>query len=240
MADEGADIVDIGGESTRPYSNPVDLKSELDRVMPVVAALATRLRIPLSIDTSKAAVAREATAAGVEIINDVTALAGDPEMLEVARRSQAGVCVMHMQGTPRTMQDNPTYDDVVEEVLEFLRRRRDRLTSEGIELARIAIDPGIGFGKTHEHNLALVTNAWRFHDLGCPVLVGHSRKGFIAKLIGDKPADRAAGTIGAALSLASQGVQILRVHEVAAVRQALLVYEATGGIDGDASVSRPA
>jgi dihydropteroate synthase len=232
LAAEGADILDIGGESTRPYSDAVDLETELARVMPVVAALAPRLQIPLSIDTSKAAVAREALAAGAEIINDITALNGDPQMLDVALRSRAGVCAMHIQGTPQTMQDNPTYEDVVEEVLDFLRRRRDYLTGRGIERERIALDPGIGFGKTHEHNLTLAANAWRFHALGCPLLLGHSRKGFIGKLLGDKSADRTAGTIGVALALASQGVQIVRVHDVAAVRQALVLYEAAGGLDG--------
>ena len=232
MAADGADILDIGGESTRPYSQPVDAKTEIERVIPVFAALSPHLRIPISIDTSKVLVAREALAAGAEIINDVTGLAGDPEMLAVARRSKAGVCIMHMQGTPRTMQDNPSYDDVVADVLQFLRERRDKLANDGIEPARIAVDPGIGFGKTHEHNLTLLAHCFRFHELGCPILVGHSRKSFIAKLIGDKEANRTAGTVGTALALASQGVQIVRVHDVAEVRQAMLLYEAVGGLDG--------
>ena len=170
--------------------------------------------------------ARGAIAAGAEIINDVTALAGDAEMLEVARESQPGVCVMHMQGTPQTMQDDPTYDDVVGEVLAFLRCRRDALVSGGIRTDRIALDPGIGFGKTHQHNLTLLAHCRRLHALDCPLLVGHSRKSFIGKVLGDKEADRTAGTIGVALALARQGVQILRVHDVAAVRQALLCSEA--------------
>lgn len=236
LAAEGADILDIGGESTRPYSEAVDAKTQLDRVMPVLEALALRLTIPISIDTSNAVVAREALSAGVEIINDVTALTGDQPMVDVARQSQAGVCVMHMRGDPRTMQDDPVYGNVVEEVFEFLRSRRDDLVKQGIDATRIAVDPGIGFGKTHAHNLALVAACWRFHELGAPILVGHSRKGFIGKVIGDKSADRTAGTIGAALSLASQGVQILRIHDVAAVRQALALYAATGGIDGNAIV----
>jgi dihydropteroate synthase len=231
LAAEGADILDIGGESTRPYSESVDLKTELDRVLPVIVALRPRLQIPLSIDTSKAVVAREALSAGVEIINDITGLEGDPRMLDVVRESKAGVCVMHMQGTPQTMQVQPTYDDVVEDVLAYLRERRDRWVREGIELSRIALDPGIGFGKTHQHNLTLLANCFRFHALGCPVLVGHSRKSFIAKVIGDETADRTAGTLGVALALASQGVQILRVHDVAPLRQALQLYEATGGIE---------
>jgi dihydropteroate synthase len=237
LAAEGADILDVGGESTRPYSRPVAPREELDRVLPVIAALVPRLLIPISIDTSKALVAREAIAAGAEILNDITALQGDPQMLDVARGSQVGLCVMHMRGTPQTMQDNPVYDDVVAEVFEFLRQRRDALLAAGIEPARIAIDPGIGFGKTHEHNLALLAHCHEFHALGCPLLVGHSRKGFIGKLIGDKAADTTAGTIGVSLALANQGVQILRVHDVAAVRQALLLYEAAGGFDGQVESS---
>jgi dihydropteroate synthase len=197
--------------------------------------LRPQLTIAISIDTSKAAVAREALAAGAELINDVTALAGDPEMLDVALASGAGLCVMHMQGTPQTMQDDPQYDDVVEDVLQFLRSRRDRLTASGIDPARIALDPGIGFGKSHQHNLTLVANCRRFHELGCPLLVGPSRKAFIGKVIGDKTVDRTAGTIGVALSLAVQGVQIVRVHDVAPVRQALALFEAAGGIDGVAA-----
>ncbi|MEX2111997.1 MAG: dihydropteroate synthase [Pirellulales bacterium] len=229
LAAEGADILDIGGESTRPYSEPVDVQEELDRVVPVLEALRTRLLIPVSIDTSKAAVARAAIDAGAEIINDVTGLQGDPEMLEVASASHAGVCIMHMRGTPQTMQDNPVYDDVVGEVFEYLSSRRDALVAAGIEPDRIALDPGIGFGKTHEHNLTLLRHCHRFHALGCPLLVGHSRKGFIGKVLGDKTVDTTAGTIGVSLALANQGVQILRVHDVAAVRQALSLYEATGG-----------
>ncbi len=242
MLDDGADIIDVGGESTRPYSTPVDADEELRRVMPIVEALgatgsASAMLPIISIDTSKARVAREAIAAGCEIINDVTALAGDPDMLAVARDSKCGVCVMHMQGTPQTMQDDPTYTDVVADIFAYLRDRRDALVSEGIAAAgidreRICLDPGIGFGKTHQHNLTLAANCWRLHELGQPLLVGHSRKGFIAKLLGDQTKDRTAGTLGVSLSLASQGIQILRVHDITATREALLLYEATGGIDG--------
>jgi dihydropteroate synthase len=231
LADEGAEILDIGGESTRPYSTPVDAAEELRRVVPVVERVAKRTSVPISIDTSKAAVARAAIDAGAEIINDVTALTGDNEMIEVARQSGAGVCAMHMRGTPQTMQDDPTYKDVVQDVLNYLAQRRDALVEAGIERERLCLDPGVGFGKTHEHNLALASNAWRLHELGCPILVGHSRKGFIAKVIGDKDADRTPGTIGVACSLAAQGIQIVRVHDVAAVRQALMLFTATGGAE---------
>lgn len=231
LAAEGADILDIGGESTRPYAQPVPAQEELRRVMPVLEALAGRLSIPISIDTYKAAVARQALDAGAEIINDITALRGDPAMLPLAVQTGAAVCLMHMQGTPQTMQENPQYEDVVGEVYEFLRRRRDAALAAGIPPERIAVDPGIGFGKQLEHNLALLQNAWRLHALGCPVLVGPSRKRFIGQVLGDSEADRRYGTVGAALALARQGVQILRVHDVAMVRQALMVFEAAGGLD---------
>ena len=234
LAAEGADLLDIGGESTRPYAEPVEAAEELRRVLPVIDALGGMLRIPLSIDTTKAAVAREAIAAGAEIINDVSALQADTAMPGVAAKTAAGVCAMHTQGTPSTMQDNPTYDDVVGEVLNYLQRRRDALRQAGIAGDRIALDPGIGFGKSHQHNLTLLAGCHRLHSLACPLIVGHSRKGFIAKVIDDKIADRTPGTIGTALALARQGVQILRVHDVAAVRQALLLFEAVGGIDGQA------
>ena len=229
---EGADILDIGGQSTRPYAEQVSAADELRRVMPVIERLVPTLRIPISIDTFYAEVAREAVAAGAEIINDVTALRSDPQMIDVAQSTGAGVCVMHMQGTPPTMQDDPTYGDVLAEVKDFLRERRDALEAAGIPRNKIALDPGIGFGKTHQHNLTLVAACHRLHELDCPLLVGHSRKGFIGKVLGDKEADRTAGSIGVALALASQGVQILRVHDLAPVRQALLLYEACGGIDG--------
>jgi dihydropteroate synthase len=231
LAEDGADILDIGGESTRPYSEPVSADDEMRRVVPVVEQLTRHTRIPISIDTSKSLVARAALGAGAEIINDVTGFEGDAEMVEVALDMSAGVCAMHMQGTPQTMQDNPTYDDVVSDVREYLRGRRDALIAAGIPKERICLDPGIGFGKTHEHNIKLVARCHEFHELGCPLLVGHSRKGFLGKLIGNKEADRTAATIGAALSLAVQRVQIVRVHDVRPVREALAAFEGTGGLD---------
>ncbi len=228
LAEEGAEILDVGGESTRPGAAPVEAGEQLRRVLPVIDALARRTAVPVSIDTSKAEVAREAIAAGAQIINDVTGLI-DPAMIEVAARSQSGVCAMHMQGTPQTMQDDPRYGDVVQEVRDYLMARRDELEAAGISRQRIALDPGIGFGKRTEHNLALLSAAWQLHELGCPVLVGHSRKGFLREVLGDPRADPLYGTIGVALALARQGVQILRVHDVAPVRQALLLFEASGG-----------
>jgi dihydropteroate synthase len=254
LAAEGADILDIGGESTRPYGQPVEVQEELRRVMPVLGALCQQTPIPISVDTSKALVARHAIHAGAEIINDVTSLAGDPAMLPLAVESGCGVCIMHMRGTPQTMQDEPVYADVVGEVMAYLRERRDALLAAGIASDRIAVDPGLGFGKTTQHNLQLAAKAWQLHAIGCPVLVGHSRKRFLAGVGGAEDpgraaaapqepnpsspvvrplshADRTAGTIGVALSLARQGVQVIRVHDVAAVRQALLLFQATGGLE---------
>ena len=231
LADQGADLLDIGGESTRPGAEPVDADEELRRVTPVVAALCEQTSLPISVDTSKAAVAREAVGAGAEAINDVTAFTGDAEMLPLAAETGCGVCAMHAQGTPSTMQQAPVYDDVVEEVIAYLAARRDALLAAGVDRQRIALDPGIGFGKTLAHNLALLANAARFHALGCPVLIGPSRKRFIGDVLSNVETDRTPGTIGTALSLARQGVQVLRVHDVAAVRQALLLYEVTGGLD---------
>lgn len=230
LASEGADLLDIGGESTRPYSEPITADDELRRVLPVIKALVDQVTVPISIDTSKAAVAYSAIEAGAEIINDVTGITGDPAMIDLAGETGVGVCAMHMQGTPQTMQDNPTYTDVVREVRDYLRERRDALLSTGIARERICLDPGIGFGKTHEHNITLMRHCYEFHELGCPLLVGHSRKGFLGKLIGDKQADRTNATIGAALALAVQGVQIVRVHDVQPVREALIAFDATGGL----------
>lgn len=227
LAADGADILDIGGESTRPYARPVSEDDELRRVIRVVQSLSEQTQVAISIDTSKARVAREAMAAGAQIINDVTGLEGDTGMLPVAIDTQAGVCAMHMLGTPQVMQDNPTYSDVVDEIEGYLRGRRDALISSGIAPQRVCLDPGIGFGKSHEHNLTLLSNCHRFHCLGQPLLVGHSRKGFIGNVLGDKEADRTAGSIGVALALASQGVQVLRVHDVGPVREALLLYLAS-------------
>jgi len=236
LADEGADLLDIGGESTRPYADPVAAEEELSRVIPVVESLASRLDIPLSIDTSKSVVAKAALAVGAQIINDITGLEADPEMPQLVAETEAAVCAMHMQGTPATMQDDPHYEDIVREIFTYLKSRRDRLVAAGIAVERICLDPGIGFGKTHQHNMQLMAQCWQFHELGCPLLVGHSRKGFLAKIIGDKTADRTAATIGGALALAAQGVQLIRVHDIRPVCEALLAFEATGGIDGNEAI----
>jgi dihydropteroate synthase len=230
LAAEGADVLDVGGQSTRPGAAPVAAEEELRRVLPVVAALRKESDVPISIDTSRAEVAAACLAAGAEIINDITALAFDGRIAALAAHSGCGVCAMHMQGTPQTMQVHPQYGDVVEDVLAWLAARRDALVSAGIARDRLALDPGIGFGKTAAHNLAILNHLSRYRALGCPLLVGLSRKAFIGHVIGDPLADRTAGTIGAVLAAAAQGVEIFRVHDVAAVRQALLVFEALGGL----------
>ena len=231
---QGVDVLDVGGESTRPYSTPVDAAEELRRVRPVIIGLKRQTNLPISIDTMKAAVAQAALDDGVEMINDITGLS-DPQMIAVAMACGAGVCAMHMQGTPQTMQDDPRYGDVVREVFDYLRGRRDALVAAGIPRERIALDIGIGFGKTHQHNVDLLAACHKFHELGCPVVAGPSRKGFIAKVLRDKEAQRDPATAGVACALAGQGVQIIRVHDVRGVRHALMLFEAIGGIDGQAA-----
>lgn len=223
---DGAAILDIGGESTRPGAAPVDADEELRRVLPVVERLAAETDTPVSIDTNKAAVARAALAAGASLVNDVTGLEGDPEMLPVVADSDCGVCVMHMQGTPRTMQSDPTYGDVVAEVKAYLAERRDALAAGGIAPERVLLDPGIGFGKTYEHNLELLRRVEELHELGCGLLVGHSRKRFLGEILGDPEADRTAATVGVSLHLAACGVQVLRVHDVRPTVDALKAHAA--------------
>ena len=223
---QGADLLDIGGESTRPGSQPISLEEELQRVLPVVTALAQQTTVVLSIDTSKADVASTCLQAGAHLINDVTGLTGDPRMTEVARSLGAGVIVMHMQGTPATMQVAPRYDDVVTDLSRFFAQRLQSLVATGIPLEAIALDPGIGFGKTREHNIALLARLAEFASLGRPICLGVSRKGFLGKLL-DRPLEqRLAGSLAAAaFGLAQGAVQILRVHDVAETRDLVRVWE---------------
>lgn len=227
LADEGAAILDIGGESTRPGAAPVTAEEELRRVLPVIERLAARTDLALSIDTSKAAVARAAVEAGAEIINDVTALRGDDAMASVAARTGAAVVLMHMRGTPRTMQQDPHYQSVVEEVDNFLRDRLAAAQAAGIAADRLAVDPGIGFGKTVEHNLQLIAALGRFTATGGPVVLGVSRKSFLATAAGTPDlADRDAPT-AALTSLGRElGARIFRVHAVRPNTQALRMTEA--------------
>ena len=230
LVSQGADILDVGGESTRPFSQAVAADEEWRRVGEVVRQLVERAGVAVSIDTSKSVVAARAIEAGAEIINDVTGLAGDRDMIRVALDTGVGVCAMHMQGTPQSMQVAPTYSDVVAEVHAYLAARREALLTAGIQREKICLDPGIGFGKTHAHNLTLLTHAADFLDLGVPIMVGHSRKAFIGIMIDraiGRPAtvaQRDGGSAGAACVLAAQGVQIVRVHAVGMVRSALELF----------------
>ncbi len=229
LAADGAAVLDVGGESTRPYSQPLPATEELRRIVPVIEALVRQTNVPISIDTSKANVARAAMAARAQIINDVTGLEGDSEMIEVARDTNAAVCAMHMQGTPQTMQDAPHYDDVVEEIYGYLECRRRWLLERGLEPARICLDPGIGFGKTHEHNVQLLRHVARFTQLGTPILVGHSRKGFIGSVLGDKQLERDSGTLGVSMHLAVSGIHIIRVHNVGLHSRAWRLWQTVRG-----------
>ena len=225
QAEEGADLLDIGGESTRPGAQPVSVDEEIARVVPVIEALAKRIELPISIDTSKPDVMRAAVAAGAGMINDVCALRRDGT-LDAAAALKVPVVLMHMLGEPRTMQDAPHYDDVVSDVRRFLAERIFACEMAGIEKKRIVVDPGFGFGKTLEHNLALLADLDQFAALGVPLMAGLSRKAMIGMLTGHKnPADRAAGSAAAALIAVQRGAMIVRVHDVAATRDALAVWE---------------
>lgn len=223
---DGAHFLDLGGESTRPGATPVTVDEELRRVIPVLTALAGRVQIPLSIDTTKSQVAREALAAGAAIINDISGLRYDDAMADVCCEFQAGVICMHMQGTPQTMQQAPHYTDVVSEICDFFRSRQQELTQRGIHANQLVWDPGVGFGKTAEHNITILSSIARFRQLGRPILIGHSRKRFLQRVIGRPVDERQYGTLGVSLGVASQGADIIRVHDVAAHRDALVAYQA--------------
>jgi dihydropteroate synthase len=220
---DGADLLDIGGESSRPGAHPVGLDEEIRRVIPVIEGLVGRVGVPISIDTSKPEVARRALKAGAAIVNDIRGL-DDPRMIEVVADSGAGVVLMHMLGTPTTMQANPHYNDVVSEVIEFLAARVDRVVASGIARERIAIDPGIGFGKSFEHNLRLLNDLGRFASLGCAVLVGTSRKGFLGTLTGRDVSNRATASVVSSLSAIRRGAGIVRVHDVGPMVDAVKVW----------------
>ena len=230
LAEEGAEILDVGGESTRPGSGAVPRDVELRRVLPVIEGLAGRTPAALSIDTSKADVARAALEAGAEIINDVTALCGDGKMARVGAESGAGVVLMHMRGTPRTMQKDPHYDAVARDVAGFLRERLEAARASGIARDRLAVDPGIGFGKTAEHNLELIASLGTIAGLGCPVVLGVSRKSFLAAAAGcPDVADRDAPTVALTSLGRELGARIFRVHAVRANVEALRMTEAILG-----------
>jgi len=227
MLDDGADLLDIGGESSRPGAEPVAVEEEIRRVVPVIDRLHRETGALLSVDTTKARVAEEAIAAGAAVINDISALRADARMGDLACRSGVGLILMHMQGTPQTMQQDPRYDDVVKEVLAFLRERGQEAFIAGVLDTAIVYDPGIGFGKTYEHNLALLRRLPEFASLGRPVLVGVSRKAFIGKATAvTEPADRLEGTVAAVTLAIAGGAAIVRVHDVRAMARAARLADA--------------
>jgi len=226
LVEQGAGIIDVGGESTRPGALPVDEAEELCRVMPVIERLAGQIKVPIAIDTVKPGVARAALAAGASIVNDVAANRADPALWRLVAEARAGYVCMHMQGTPQTMQANPAYTDVVCEVGEFFGERIRRLSDCGVGREQIMLDPGIGFGKTVEHNLQLLRAARSFTTLERPLLLGISRKSFIGKLLGAELAARLPGTLACACWAVTAGVQIVRAHDVAETVQAIRMTEA--------------
>jgi dihydropteroate synthase len=225
MAEEGADIIDIGGESTRPGAQLVSDQEEIDRVLPVIEALRSRFSLPLSIDTSKPGVMRAAVAAGAGFINDVRALR-EPGALEAAAELDVPVCLMHMQGEPRTMQENPHYDDVVADVCAFLSERLRTAQAQGIPANRLVIDPGFGFGKTLEHNIELLRGLKKLRTLGAPMLVGLSRKSMIGKALGIPVDQRLHASVALAIMAVQEGARIVRVHDVGPTVQALRMWAA--------------
>lgn len=228
MVADGAAILDIGGESTRPGSVELSVQQELDRVLPVVEALAARFPVPLSVDTTKPEVMRQAVAAGAGMINDIRALTA-PGALQAAAELKVPVCLMHMQGTPRTMQQNPHYEDVVTEVQEFLRQRAQACEAAGVAREAILVDPGFGFGKTLEHNCRLLDQLRVQTELGYPVLVGMSRKSMIGAMLGLGVKERLYGSLAAAVIAVREGARIVRVHDVRATVEAIKIAYAVGG-----------
>lgn len=223
---DGASIIDIGGESSRPGSTPVSLEEELVRTIPIITALRLESAISISIDTTKAEVARQALLAGANIINDISALSFDNNMADVLCDSDADVVLMHMQGSPATMQNNPHYENVTEELLGYFESCIGNLDKRGVDLSRIIVDPGIGFGKKLEHNLQLLKDLNRFKELGARVLLGHSRKSFLGLLTGRETSERDMATAITSALCASRGIDIIRVHNVAATKDAIAIAHA--------------
>ena len=229
LANQGATILDIGGESTRPYSTAVEADQELARVIPVIEELVTKTKTPISIDTSKSVVAAAAIAAGAQIINDVTGLQGDPKMIDVALQTGAGICAMHMQGTPATMQERPTYKDITTEVLHWLQDRMRSLRAQGIQ--QLAVDVGFGFGKTAAHNFQLLRQLDQFQALNAPLLVGVSRKSMIYKTLDGQPETALNGTTALHAWALERGAHMLRVHDVAEAREVVALHRALRGAE---------
>jgi dihydropteroate synthase len=228
-ADEGADIIDVGGESSRPGAAPVSLEEELARVIPVIEGIAGRCDLPISVDTTKAGVARRALDAGASMINDISSFRFDPGMAGVASSTGAAAVLMHMRGEPGTMQENPSYDNVMGEITAELGAAVDRAVAGGVERERILVDPGIGFGKTLEHNMVVHRHLAELRVLGRPVVFGSSRKSFIGALGGGAAGTRLPGSVASACLAAAAGAHVVRVHDVAETRQALAVADAVCG-----------
>lgn len=226
MAQEGADIIDIGGESTRPGALPISLEEEIERTIPVIRKAARLVDVPISIDTTKSEVAKQALDNGAAIINDITGLEADGKMLDVAVRYKAKVVIMHIKGTAITMQNNPTYDNLIEDILKKLKGLIKQAEAKGIKAEDIIIDPGMGFGKTFEHNLQILNNLSKFKELGRPVLIGPSRKSFIGKILGKEPDDRIFGTAASVAIAIKNGADIIRVHDVKEMKQVAVVTDA--------------
>ena len=226
LAQDGADIIDVGGESTRPFSEGVPLQEELDRVVPVIEALSRAVQVPISIDTCKAEVARQALKAGASIINDISALRFDPNITSVAAEAGVPMILMHMQGTPGDMQKKPFYQNLIPEILDFLKQAVDRAVSAGIKKDRIIVDPGIGFGKTVEHNLEIIRELGRFSVLGRPVLLGTSNKTFIGHLLNKEPYERDTGTMATISAAVLNGADIVRVHNVKKAVETVRIVDA--------------
>ncbi len=226
LLDEGADIIDVGGESTRPFSDPVPENEELMRVIPVIKAIKKEFpKAIISIDTYKSKVAEKALEAGAEIVNDISALRFDPKMIEVVKHFDCPVIIMHMKGNPKTMQINPIYKNVIQEIKEFLMQRIEFLIEKGISFEKIIIDPGIGFGKTFEHNIHILKNLHIFQELNRPILIGHSRKRFIGEIIKKPPIERDGGTVGISIFAYLKNVQFLRVHKVDINKDAIRTFK---------------
>jgi dihydropteroate synthase len=234
LATDGADLIDIGGESTRPYSKGVSAEEEMSRVIPVIEGLKKELRIPISVDTLKAQVAREALRCGAAMVNDISALRSDPEMAAVVAAAGVPVVLMHMKGAPADMQVDPTYDDVASEIIAFLKKAMDQAVSRGVPRDRIIVDPGIGFGKTFDHNLEILKELGRFRCLDAPILVGSSRKAFIGRILDQKAHVRDTGTMATVAAAVMNGAHIVRVHNVKQAVETVKVIDAIrrGKIEG--------
>ena len=226
MVNSGADIIDVGGESTRPFAEPVSIEDELSRVLPAIRLIRQCSPIPISIDTTKAEVARKSLDEGANIINDISAMRFDQDMISLVRETEVPVIIMHMQGTPSDMQVDPHYGDVVDEIRDFFKERIAWAAENGVSEKRFIIDPGIGFGKTVEHNLSILRRVSEFSELGCPVLVGHSRKAFIGKLLNREVDERDVASAAISALCAMKGVSILRVHDVGKTVEAVRIAEA--------------